>query len=82
MEKFETDIIDKFEFVAEDIKNRIRQTSAVCTNLISLIWQRVSTAEVHFQANSIKYIQRTLYSCIKFGTEILILHYDKIHVAR
>jgi hypothetical protein len=30
---------------------------------------------------NIKYIKGTIYNCIKFGTDICVLQYDKIHVA-
>jgi hypothetical protein len=56
-------------------------TSAQLVVIISLIWQLVSTTEVHLQANSRKYVKETIYRYIKFGTEISILQFDTMPVA-
>jgi len=32
--------------------------------IISLIWQLVSTTEVHFQANSRKHVKETIYTVV------------------
>jgi len=54
-----------------------QMTSAQLVVTVSLIWQLVSTTEVH----SRKYVKGTIYRCIKFGTEISILQFDTIRVA-
>jgi hypothetical protein len=56
-------------------------TSAQLVVIISLIWQLVSTREVHLQASSRKYVKETIYRCIKFGTAISILQFDTMRVA-
>jgi len=55
--------------------------SAQIVVIIFLIWQVVSTTNVHLQAGSREYVKGTVYHCIKFGTEISILQFDTICVA-
>ena len=47
--------------------------STQLVNVMSLIWQHVSTSEGHLQASSIKYIKGIVYNCITFWAKISAL---------
>ena len=58
---------------------REKSRSTQLVRFMSIIWENVSTSQFYLQTNSIKYIKRLIYSCIKFWIKIWILQFCKLH---